>query len=61
MGKIYIFSDFLCKNIVLPTIFTDGLVPSVSNDPGTFSNYQIDAWKIWQPFCRRYFEIDSIH
>ena len=36
MGKIYIFSDFLCKNIVLPTIFTDDLVPSVSNDPGTF-------------------------
>ena len=39
----------------------DGLVPSVSNDPGTFSNYQIDAWKIWRPFCRRHFEIEFIH
>ena len=38
MSEIYIFSDFLCKNIVLSTIFTDGLVPNVSNDPGTFSN-----------------------
>ena len=61
MGKIHMFSDILSKNIVLQTIFTDGLVPSVSNDPGTFSNYQIDAWKIWRSFCRRYFEIDFIH
>ena len=61
MGNIYIFSDILCKNIVLQTIFSDGLVPSVSNDPGTFSNYHIDAWKIWRPFCSRYFEIDFIH
>ena len=42
MGNIYIYvyiSDILSKNIVLQTIFTDGLVPCVSNDPGTFSNY----------------------